>query len=62
MSAPATVKLVAVSPISLGVDGTVEPGGEFSTDVADAIRLTELGVAREAEKAKAKSEPEKPKG
>lgn len=49
--------MVALSPVSLGAGGTVEPGGEFSTDVADAIRLTELGVAKEAvEKPKA---PEK---
>lgn len=57
MSAAETVKLVAVSPISLGAGGTVEPGGEFSVDLDDSIRLVGLGVAKEAvEKPKA---PEK---
>jgi len=60
VSSAATVKLVAVSPISLGSDGTVEPGGEFSVDLDDSIRLIGLGVAKEAvEKPKA---AEKPKG
>jgi hypothetical protein len=54
------VKLVAVSSISLGSLGNVEPGGEFETDLDDSVRLIGLGVAKEAvEKPKA---PEKPKG